>query len=97
MRIKTEEFLKELKAIDPRIEVIQNPNYPKLMNVKILGQDVCPLPADEISETADQSHRMDFNNGMSVRHKSREEVISQVHATLRFIENPENLKEFTEA
>lgn len=96
MRTKTSEFVEELKALDPRVSVIQNPNYPQLLNVKILGQDVSPMPSDEISDVPDQTHRFEFPNGMNPRHKCKEEVLGQVKSTLeRLDSSPEFLKEFT--
>lgn len=92
----TSEFIEELKALDPRITVIPNPNYPALVNVKILGQDVTPMPADRISDEPNPDHKMFFGDRES-RHRSRAEVLSQVQNTLRFIDaSSENLADFTE-
>ena len=92
--MKTQEFLKELKALDNRIEIIENPNRPGLSNVKIYGTDICPLPSEEIKDEPDNSYRYEFPNGMSARHKSRVEVLAQVKAVLEMINTKEGSDEF---
>lgn len=83
-------------AIDPRITVVPNPNYPALVNVKILGLDVTPMPSDVIYDEPNPHHTMHFGE-REARHKSRAEVLGQVQNTLRFIDaSEENLKDFTE-
>lgn len=96
-KIPTQQFIDELLAIDPRVTVINNPNFPELKNVKFLGQDISPIPANEITEEPDQDYRFTFPNGMSGRHKSRIEVLDALSKTIHYVDaSPENLKDFTD-
>lgn len=87
--MKTIEFEKELKALDPRLAIIPNPNRPGLSNVKLDGIDVCPVPSEEIKEEPDPGYRYMFPNGMTAPHKSRSEVLDRVKKMLEMIETPE--------
>ena len=83
--MQTKEFEKQLKEIDPRLEIIPNPNRPGLSNIKLDGKDICPVPADEIKEETDPNYFYTFPNGMIGRHKSTKEALAQVHQVLQFI------------
>lgn len=96
-KIPTQQFIDELLAIDPRVTVINNPNFPELKNVKFLGQDVLPIPANEITEEPDESYRLLYPNGMSKRYASRSELLGEVQRTIAFVDaSPENLAEWIE-
>jgi hypothetical protein len=70
----------ELKAIDPRFKVIENPNRPGLSNILFEGKnyDLPTLSTHDIREEADPSYRYEFPNGMSARHHSRPEILDRV-------------------
>jgi len=86
---RTSDFAEELMKLDPRISVIQNPNRPKLANIKIDGSDVCPIPAYEIREHRDAGYAMDM-----IPHRSRTEALELVKHTLEKIKNPEEADKF---
>lgn len=94
--MKISDFEKELKAIDPRLAIIPNHNRPAgegnpqgISNIKLDGRDVIPVPSDEISDEPDNNMRYVFPNGMSARHKSRQEALAVVHDTLKKLETKE--------
>ena len=39
------DFENEIKAIDPRLSIVQNPNRQEIANIKLDGVDVCPIPS----------------------------------------------------
>ncbi len=82
------EFEEELKAIDPRLAVVPNPNRPKIANIKLDGVDICPIPAFEIRDEFDPTYTIELPNGMVRPHKSRVEALAMVHHTLKIIEDP---------
>lgn len=90
----SKDFEQELKALDPRIEVIPNPNRPGLSNIKILGRDICPIPTGEIYDEPNNDYRYEFPNGMSARHKSKSEALVQVQTILELIKTPEGHDSF---
>ena len=92
--MKTQEFELELKKLDPRLSIIENPNRPGLSNVKLDGRDVCPVPSDIINDEPDNGYRYEFPNGMSARHKSKSEVLAQVHQILEMVKTPEGVETF---
>lgn len=83
------DFENELKAIDPRLSVVQNPNNPLFANIKLDGVDVCPIPPEEIRDEPDPSYTVIAPNGWKMKHKSRVEALGQVHDILDKIKNPE--------
>lgn len=88
------DFEEELKAIDPRITIVPNPNRPKIANIKIDGEDVCPIPRYEIRETPDPTYNMELPNGSIARHRSKEEAIALVKHTLNLLKDPKNADNF---
>lgn len=84
-----EDFEKELKAIDPRLTIVPNPNRPGLSNIKIDGSDICPIPSEYIKENPDPAYIYTFPNDMQARHKSKTEALSMVHSVLQNLSNPE--------
>lgn len=87
------ELEKKIKAIDPRLEIIPNPNrtdkYQKcgqgLSNIKLAGVDICPVPSSEIRDKHDPHYYYVFPNGMIAPHNSVEDVICRIEKTLEFV------------
>lgn len=87
------DFEQELKAIDPRLSIVENPNRPKLCNIKLDGTDVCPIPNYEIREHRDPGYTIELPNGVQP-HRSKTEALDMVRHTLKMIENPDNADAF---
>lgn len=94
--MKTIDFEKELKALDPRIAIVPNMNRPGLSNIKLGGRDVCAVPGDEILEESDNGYRYVFPNGVSAKHTSRVEALSRIQSILEMIKTPEGASTFFE-
>lgn len=88
MEVKPD-FLNELKALDERLDIVDNPNYPQLANIKLAGVDVCPIPRQMIKDDVDPNYAIIATNGWRMRHKSRPEAIAQVKDVLKSLETPE--------
>lgn len=88
------DFEKELKDLDPRLSIVQNPNRPHISNIKLSGTDICPIPSGEIREEKDPSYAVELPNGTMMPHRSRKEALELVKHTLGLIEDPENSKAF---
>lgn len=88
------DFAQELKEIDPRLSIVQNPNRPLIANIKLDGTDVCPIPSQEIRDEPDSTYCIELPNGVMIPHKSRREALERVHHTLKLLENPENADAF---
>lgn len=58
-KIPVSQLLKELKELDPRVEIVPNPRRPGLSNIKIDGEDICPIPSDflQTERTPDYVYR----------------------------------------
>jgi hypothetical protein len=87
--MKTIDFEKELKALNPDLAIIPNPNNPGLSNIKLNGRDICPVPADEIKDEPDPFYNFTFSNGMMARHKSKNEALAQVNHVLNLVKTKE--------
>lgn len=83
------DFENELKAIDPRLTVIRNPNRPQIANIKLEGRDVCPIPAEEIFDQPDPGYKITLPNGWEAQHKSKPEALARVNDVLEKIKEPE--------
>ena len=83
------DFLVELKALDPRLDIIENPNCPGLSNIKLEGKDICPIPSEEIREESDANYSYTFPNGHMARHNSRADVLQKVNHILEYIKTEE--------
>lgn len=88
------DFENELKAIDPRLAIVPNPNRPQIANIKLDGVDICPVPAYEIRDEFDPAYTIELPNGTVRPHKSRKEAIDMVNHTLNLIKIPENADAF---
>ena len=83
------DFETELKELDPRLSIVQNPNRANIANIKLNGQDVCPIPANEIREERDPTYCIEMPNGMMIPHRSRQEALIAVKHILEYIKTPE--------
>lgn len=92
--MKTSDFAKELKELDPRLTVDPNPNRPGLSNIKVEGKDICPIPSDEIKEETDPHYFYTFPNGMMAAHNSRQEALVKVQKILDYIKTQEGREVF---
>jgi hypothetical protein len=88
------DFLNELKAIDPRLDIVDNPNRPELSNIKLEGVDICPIPRNEIRDERDLGYFMIAPNGWKMFHKSRAEAVGTVNEVLNKIKDPEEYEIF---
>jgi len=76
----SQEFEQELKAIDPRFSVGENPNNIGLSNIFFEGRnyDLPVISTNDIRDEVDQSHRYEFSNGMRARFWSKSEVLGRI-------------------
>lgn len=88
------DFENELKAIDPRLTVIPNPNRKGLANIKLEGRDVCPIPSEEIFDKPDVGYKITLPNGWEAQHKSREEALARVNSILEMVKTQEGSDQF---
>lgn len=88
------EFETELKLIDPRLSIVQNPNRPLIANIKLSGVDICPIPSQDIKDESDPSYVLELPNGTFVKHRSRSEAIALVNHTLELIKDKDNAEAF---
>lgn len=79
------EFEKELKAVDERFTVVENPNRPGLSNIFFDGKnfDLPVISTHNIKDEEDASHRYEFPNGMSARHHSRQEILGRINVFIK--------------
>ena len=87
--MRTSDFLKEIKKLDERLDIVPNRNNPGLSNIKIDGRDICPVPSEEIKDEPDPFYNYTFANGMIGRHKSKSEAIAQINHVLNLIKTEE--------
>lgn len=99
--MKTKEFLKELKELDERLDIVPNRNRPAdkqkcgngISNVTLNGRDIdCPVPSEEIKDDFDPHYYYMFPNGMMSPFKTRTEALDRVKKAL----DPESMKEMEE-
>ena len=88
------EFEEELRNLDPRVTVVQNPNYPQLANIMLDGINICAIPSGEIKEETDRNYTITFANGFVSKHRSRPEALALVKNTLESIQTPEGKEIF---
>lgn len=89
-----DEFATELAGIDPRLTIIQNPNFKHMANIMLDGVNVCSIPSGEIKDESDPNYKIEFPNGFVSKHRSRTEALSIVHNTLGMIETPDGKEIF---
>ncbi len=88
------DFADEVAKIDPRLTVVQNQNRPNIANIKLDGTDICPIPAHEIREESDPTYTIELPNGSTARHRSRQEALIAIQATLEKIKTPQGADQF---
>lgn len=90
----TKDFLVELKTLDSRLDIVENPNCPGLSNIKLEGKDICPIPSDEIQEESNPNYSYTFPNGHMARHNSRADALNKVNHILEYIKTDEGKEVF---
>jgi hypothetical protein len=88
------DFADELKAIDPRLTVVPNPNRPTLCNIKLDGTDITPIPNYEIKEERDMGYYLELPNGTTIPHRSRPEALIMVRNVIELIKTKEGQDQF---
>lgn len=81
------DFENELKAIDGRLTVVRNPNFPHLANIKLNGKDITPIPSEDIKDEIDPTYTMTFPNGMCAPHRSKSIALALVNDTIKKLED----------
>lgn len=103
--MKTTEFLQVLKKLDDRLEIVPNKNRTAegqkkfnqgLSNIMLGGQDICPIPSEEIREKFDPNYYYVFPNGMMAPFISSEDALIRVNKILVLISTPEREAKFFE-
>ena len=71
------EFEVELKKLDKRFSVAENPNRPGLSNIYFEGKnyDLPVISTHNIKDEPDASYRYEFPNGMTVRFWAKSEIL----------------------
>lgn len=99
--MKVNDFLKELKKLDERLEVVPNrnrgPNEENrngISNIKLNGQDICPIPSEDIFDEPDSNYGYIFPNGMKGRFKTRPEALSEVERVLKMVKSKDGSDAF---
>lgn len=90
----TSEFAEQLKKLDPRLEIVPNPNRKGLSNVKLDGEDICPVPSEIIKEETDPGYVYAFPNGWVAPHNSTKEVLAKVHRILELLKTRDGYELF---
>jgi hypothetical protein len=96
------DFEQELKAIDSRIDIIPNPNRGPneenkqgISNIKLGGQDICPIPSDEIFDEPNDNYGYLFPTQVRrSRFKTRPEAIAMVQNILKIMETDDGRDAF---
>jgi hypothetical protein len=86
------EFEKELKELDPRFTVVDNPNRPGLSNIFFEGRnyDLPAISSYNIKDEVDHAYRYEFPNGMTARFHTRPEVLTKLED---FLKNLDTIRE----
>lgn len=88
-KISTQDFQKELQAIDPRIMIVPNNNRPGASNVMLNGTDICPwIPSFELQDEHSPDYVYKLND-MPIPFKTTTEVKEIVKMTLGKLKDPE--------
>lgn len=88
----TKEFEAQVKELDSRFSIVENPNRPGLSNIFFEGKnyDLPVISSNEIKEEVDHGYRYEFPNGMSARMWSKQEVLDRLD---HFLKNFDSIKE----
>lgn len=91
----TNDFLKEVQALDPRFTFVPNPNRVGLTNIFFEGRnfDLPVISSNEVRDDIDHSYRYDFPNGMSIRHHSKVEVMTRLQDFIKNLDEERKLHE----
>lgn len=92
--IPTQKLLEELRAIDPRIQLVPNPNRPGLSNLKINGVDICPVPSEVMQTEHTHDYIYRFPNDMVGNLKTYDEAKSVALSILNRLKEPSFADEF---
>ncbi len=90
----TSEFAEELKKLDEGLTIVPNKNNQGLSNIMYNGKDVCPVPSEFIKDEPDPFYNFTFSNGMTARHKSKQEAMAQVEHVLNLVKTDEGKELF---
>ncbi len=84
-------FENEIKKIDDRFTIENNPNRPGLANIFFEGRnyDLPVISANEIKDEVDNGYRYEFPSGMSARFWAKDEVLDRLK---NFIQNLDKIK-----
>lgn len=87
----SKQFEQEIRKIDERFSVVDNPNRPGLSNIFFEGKnyDLPVVSTNLIKDEVDFSYRYEFPNGMSARFWSKGEIITRL---TDFVANFETIK-----
>lgn len=89
IKITTEEFQKELQAIDPRILIVPNQNRPGASNVFLNGVDICSwINSFELQDEHSSDYVYKLND-MPIPFKTTTEIREIVLMTLNKLKEPE--------
>ncbi len=80
-----DQFELELKELDPRFSVVENPNRPGLSNIFFEGKnyDLPVISTHLIKDDIDPTHRYQFPNGMFARMHARPEILERLNTFLK--------------
>ena len=88
IKISTEEFQKELQAIDPRLLIVPNHNRPGAANVHLNGVDIVPwVPQFEVQDEHSPSYVYMLNDS-PVPFKTTVEIKEIVATVLEKLKDP---------
>ena len=84
----SKEFEAEIRKLDPRFTVIDNPNWPLLSNIMFEGKnyDLPAISKNDIKEEIDFTYRHDFGS-MQARYWSRPEIVGRLEAFLKLFKD----------
>lgn len=96
------DFENELKAINPGLTIVPNPhrqpneeNRHGISNIKLNGEDVCPIPSDDIYDEPNDTYGYIFPNAVRMsRFKTRPEALSYVETILKAISTKDGADAF---
>jgi len=79
------ELESELKKLDERFSVLENPNRVGLSNIFFAGinYDLPTISTNLIKDEVDQSYRYQFPNGMFARYWSKPEIVARCEDFLK--------------
>lgn len=96
--MKTTEFLKKLKELDERLDIIPNINRTAdkqkcgqgISNIMLSGKDIdCPIPSEEIKDYFDPHYYYQFPNGMMAPFRSTEEALEKSKKMIDYVSTKE--------